>query len=85
MFNIEYSREAAKTLRSIPRNVSNTIRSKIEQLAVDPFSPNNNIKKLTGIPGYRLRMGDWRIIYEIYDDRLVILVIAVAPRGGVYK
>jgi mRNA interferase RelE/StbE len=85
MFSIEYSREAAKTMRSILRNVSNTIRGKIEQLAADPLSPNNNIKKLTGIPGYRLRMGDWRIIYEIYDDRLVILVIAVAPRGGVYK
>jgi mRNA interferase RelE/StbE len=58
---------------------------KIEQLTADPFSPNNNVKKLTGISAYRLRMGDWRIIYEIYDDRLVILVIAVAPRGGVYK
>lgn len=36
-------------------------------------------------PGFRLRVEDWRVIYEIYNYRLVILVTAVSPRGGAYK
>jgi mRNA interferase RelE/StbE len=54
-------------------------------LAADPFAPNNNVKKLEGRPAFRLRVGDWRVIYEIQNDRLVIFVVAVAPRGGAYK
>ena len=34
---------------------------------------------------WRVRVGDWRIVYEIEDGRLVVLVLAVAPRGEVYK
>jgi len=42
-------------------------------------------KKLQGRPGYRLRVGDWRVIYEIGKDRVVIIVMKIAPRGEVYK
>jgi mRNA interferase RelE/StbE len=85
MYKIEYSRESLKSLRAMPGNVEGKIRSKIKQLASDPFAANNNVKKLEGRPGFRLRVGDWRVIYEIYNDRLVILVTAVSPRGGAYK
>jgi mRNA interferase RelE/StbE len=85
MYGIEYTREALKSLKLMPRNVVATIRSKIEQLAAEPFAPNNNVKKLAGRTGYRLRVGDWRVIYEIHDDRLAILVLAVASRGGAYQ
>lgn len=50
------------------------IREKLQQLASDPYAPNSNIKKLQNRPGYRLRVGDWRIIYEVQHDVLVILV-----------
>jgi len=72
-------------MKSMPRNVAATIRGKIGQLAADPFASNNNVRKLEGLPGFRLRVGDWRVIYEIHDDRLVILITAVSPRGGAYK
>jgi mRNA interferase RelE/StbE len=85
MFKIEYSRESLKSLKLMPSNVSKTIRGKIEQLASDPFASNNNVKKLEGRPGFRLRVGDWRVIYEIQNNRLVIFIVAVAPRGGAYK
>lgn len=84
MFKIEYSRDAVKALKVLPRNVQLGIVSKIEQLAANPFAMPQ-VKKLIGREGYRLRVGDWRIIYEIQGDKLVIYVLAIAPRGGVYK
>ena len=44
-----------------------------------------NATKLQGRPGYRLRVGDWRVIYEINKDEVVIIVMKIAPRGEVYR
>jgi mRNA interferase RelE/StbE len=85
VYTLVFSLEAAKTLRKMPRNVAKTIRGKLDQLAVDPYAPNNNLTKLAGREGYRLRVGDWRIIYRINNDILEILVLRIAPRGEVYK
>ncbi len=85
MFNVEYTKEARKALKSLPAGTSRIIREKIEHLAVEPFAVNNNVKKLAGRPGYRLRIGDWRVIYEIQEQRVVILVLAIGARGGIYQ
>lgn len=85
MYQIEYTRTALKALKAMPRNVALQIRSKIESLAADPFATNNNVRKLVGCEAFRLRVGDWRVIYEIEGERLVIHVLTVAPRGGVYQ
>ena len=69
----------------MPRNTAKLIREKIEQVAADPFSPIPNAKKLQGRDGYRLRVGDWRIIYEVNKKEVVIIVLKVAPRGEVYR
>jgi mRNA interferase RelE/StbE len=58
--------------------------AKIKEVAVDPYAPNSNLTKLQGRDGYRLRVGNWRAIYELHDDRLVMLVLEVGPRGGIY-
>ena len=78
------NQNAAKVLRTMPRNVAATIQAKIKVLANDPYSATN-VKKLTGRDGYRLRVGDWRVLFEINDGKLVILVLAVRPRGGAYE
>lgn len=54
-------------------------------LAVDPFTPNNNVRKLTNHPGYRLRVGDWRVVYLVHEQDLLIAVVRIAPRGEVYQ
>ena len=69
----------------MPRNTARLIREKLELLASDPKANHPNIKKLHNRAGYRLRVGDWRVIYEIQNDRLVILVLKIAPRGEVYR
>ncbi len=68
----------------MPVNVARTIRGKIERLAVNPYAPNNNIRALKGRPGYRLRVGDWRVIYELSGDVLLVRVMTIAPRGSAY-
>ena len=85
MYRIVFTKQANRALRKMPRNTARLIREKLDQLAQDPHARNPNLTKLQGRSGYRLRIGDWRVIYELEDDRLVILVLKVAPRGGVYR
>jgi mRNA interferase RelE/StbE len=67
----------------MPRNVSQVILKKIAALAEDPYVSNNNATKLQGRKGYRLRVGDWRVLYDLDDGRLIVL--DVKPRGGAYE
>jgi mRNA interferase RelE/StbE len=85
MYEILFTKQADRALRKMSRKTARLIREKLDQLAQDPYARNPNVTKLQGRPGYRLRVGDWRVIYELEDDRLVILVLKVAPRGGVYR
>jgi mRNA interferase RelE/StbE len=80
---ITYSKDAFRTLMRMPRNVARLIRSKIEQYAANPSSLANNVKSLKGEPRYfRLRVGDWRVVFGEDDDE--IIVIRIAPRGSAY-
>ena len=54
-------------------------------VADDPFASIPNATKLQGRPGYRLRVGDWRVIYEVDKEKIVIVVVKVAARGEVYR
>jgi mRNA interferase RelE/StbE len=85
VYKIVIKKEAAKSLNKIPRNVARLIREKLEAIATNPYAEHPNAKKLQGRDGYRLRVGDWRVIYEIQNEQLVILVLRVAPRGEVYR
>ena len=60
------------------------ILRKITALADDPRPPG--VTRLTGPEGlWRIRIGDYRVVYAIEDDRLVVLVVPVAARGAVYR
>ena len=85
MYEIEYQQQAIKALLKMPRNTARLVKEKIEHLARSPYAVNNNVKRLEGVDGYRLRVGDWRVLYEIVDDRLVIVVVKIKPRGDAYK
>ena len=84
MFTITFSKIADKALRRMPRNIALTIGKRIKELANNP-SGMRNVKKLTNHPGYRLRVGDWRIIYTINENELLIHIINIKTRGEVYK
>ncbi len=84
MYSVEYTREALKVLVKLPRNTRELIVSKIDALAANPTEAQN-VKKLVGRPGYRLRVGDWRVIYDLDSGRLVVCVLDIGSRGGVYE
>ena len=65
-------------------NWQKRIVAKIKEVAVNPYAPRNNLTKLQGREAYRLRVGDWRVIYELHDGRFVMVILEVGPRGGVY-
>ena len=84
MKQIAYSRDALKTMTRMPANTAKLIRSKIEQYAADPAGLANNVKALKGMDGhFRLRVGDWRVIFSETGE--VIAIIKIAPRGGAYN
>lgn len=84
MKRIAFSKEALHTLRRMPTNTSAIVRSKIEQYAADPASLANNVKALKGEQGvFRLRVGDWRVLFN--EDGDVVAIIRIAPRGAAYE
>ena len=76
-------RQPKKILRRLPRPLLKRIQSAMWELADDPHPPDS--KKLVGYNNlYRIRIGSWRVVYAVEDDRLIILVIRIAPRGSAY-
>ena len=68
----------------MPRDLLERIRKAIRQLELNRFPPGS--RKLVGTTDlYRLRVGDWRIIYTIREEHLIVLIVNVAPRGSAYR
>jgi mRNA interferase RelE/StbE len=80
---IAYSKSALKTLRRMSSVQSSRIRGKIALYADDPEALANNVKRLSGSPYIRLRVGDWRIIMD--DAGAILNIMKIGPRGSVYE
>lgn len=84
MYEIEFTKQALKDLQRIPLNYALTIFEKLKKLSVNPYNKELDIKKLKGLPGYRVRVGEYRVLYDIEAKKLVINIIKVQSRGNVY-
>ena len=84
-FEIEYSKAARRRVRRLPKTVAATIIGKIRALASDPLAVNNNVAKLREVDGYRLRVGDWRVLYSLDVPSRLLRVAAILPRGEAYR
>ena len=83
-YRIEIKRSAAKALKKIPKANRKSIVDKIDSLAETP--PNPDTTKMKGNnPFHKVRVGDYRIVYEIQEDVLVILVIKIGHRKDIYR
>jgi mRNA interferase RelE/StbE len=83
-YRVEIARRAVKALTALPRKEQQRIRAAIDLLADNPRPPG--CVALAGeTRAYRVRVGDYRIIYEVFDDRLVVHVVRVGHRPDVYR
>ena len=82
-YKIELKKSAAKELERLPSAVLKRIVEKIESLGKNPRPPG--CKKLSGEEKYRVRVGSYRILYEIADEVLIIYVVKVSHRKEVYR
>jgi len=82
-YSLEIKKSAYKEIRKLPKTAIAPIVEAIGKLADDPRPPG--CKKLTGEEKYRLRVGAYRILYTIEDQKLVVYVVRVAHRKEAYR
>ena len=84
MYQIKYKKSVDKELRIIPAQTRKLIASKILRLANEPRP--NGVSKIRGSDNlYRLRSGEYRVIYRIEDNDLTILIIKIGHRREIYQ
>ena len=83
-YKISINSKAKKILEKVPLQLAKNIRDRIRNLADNPRS--GNVVKMKGFDTlYRLRVGDYRVIFEIHDDQVLILVINIGHRRDIYR
>jgi mRNA interferase RelE/StbE len=83
-YNIDVKPSAKKALAKIPNPHRGRIAKRIDRLADDP-RPADAKKLSANASLYRVRVGDYRIIYQVEDDALLVLVVRIGTRGDVYR
>ena len=81
---IRYCKKALKYLLKLQPKLRDRIRNTIRKIA-DGNTQGLNIVAMQDVDAFRVRIGDYRVIYEINDDELVLIVIKIGARGDVYK
>ena len=81
-YEILFSESAFKQLKKLEKSLQKRIISSLERLR---FRPEAHLKKLVGDNGYRLRVGDYRVIVDIEEKKLLVLVIKIGHRKNIYK
>jgi len=85
-YAFRWRERAVRQLRAIPQPAALTILRALAPLGEDPRRPDVNVRKLSGYDDrYRLRVGDFRVICEVTDEQLVILVVGVGHRRDIYR
>lgn len=83
-YRIEFTSLAWRDFFKLEQEVQNRLRSKIDALAREPRP--SGIQKLEGRESrYRLRVGDYRVIYEIHDEVLLVLIVRIGHRREIYR
>ena len=82
-YTVSYTGSARRELRRLSREMQRRVQGAVEALGREP-RPQGCVK-LTGSPYWRIRVGQYRVIYEIEDDRLVVVIIRVRHRREAYR
>ncbi len=81
-YEILFTDTSLKQFKKLEKELQERVIKSLERIRI---RPEKYVKKLIGDPGYRLRVGDHRVILDIEKDKLVILVIKIGHRKNIYK
>jgi len=81
-YEIIFTDTSRKQFKKLEKDVQERIIKALERIRI---RPEVHVKKLVGDPGYRLRVGEYRVIIDIKKDKLIILVIKIGHRKNIYK
>lgn len=76
------SKSARRCLTRMPAKTARIIRGKIAAVAAGPLAQHSNVTPLRGIEGFRLRVGDWRVLYQLDIAAQIPKITNILPRGG---
>lgn len=83
-YKIEWKNSAYKELQKLPRPIITRVVAAVSELSDEPFP--HGVKKLVGSEfSYRIRIGDFRVVYEVFEKRLIIEIVRVRHRKDVYR
>lgn len=82
MYEIEFSLIAQKQLYKLEKSIQERIISTLERIRI---RPHTHIKKLVGIPYFRLKVGKYRVILDIKEKKLLIFIIEIGHRKKIYR
>lgn len=86
MYSLNYSSQSSGFLRKSQQKLQKQIKIKLEKLIQDPFAPNPNATKMKDLEqGYRLRVGNYRMIYEVDSKTQTVIIWKIDHRSSVYK
>jgi mRNA interferase RelE/StbE len=85
MYALKYRRQARNYLARLPLKLKSAIVNNLHQLAANPDNPSLDIDILKGKKGFRLRVGRYRVLYTRQDDRLILEIVKIRPRGDIYN
>ena len=85
MYQLKYRRQARNYLARLPTTIKRKIVTKLHEVKENPDDPTLDVDRLKGESGFRLRVGQYRIIYTRHEDLLIIEVVKIRPRGDIYK
>jgi mRNA interferase RelE/StbE len=83
MYTVFIERYAQKQIAKLDKKIIPIVKDTIAGLAFNPRP--YGYKKLKGEEAFRIRVGDYRIIYEIEDDKIIVIVVSVGHRKDIYK
>ncbi|HEU5187575.1 MAG TPA: type II toxin-antitoxin system RelE/ParE family toxin [Candidatus Saccharimonadales bacterium] len=83
-YEIEYKKSVEKDLRKLPASQLKAIVAKIQNLATEPH-PNGSVKLHEASNLFRIRHTDYRVVYQVINNRLIVLIVKVGHRREVYR
>ena len=85
-YQVEFVKSAEKEFEKLPARIKSKVGEALALLSINPFSELLSVKKLKGAESlFRIRLGDYRVVYEIQKKRLVVIVVKIGHRSEIYR